>query len=81
MEKLIGPTVSFKELEGSPRVIVNAVDDHFHKVNAIRLDVIRSRKALHGNLDKLGQVLVSMAPEVEHDSLGELAPAYAIHCT
>lgn len=80
-EEFISPAMALKELQCCTGVIVDAIDDHLHEVNAIGLDFIGSSEALHGDLDKLGEVLVSVAAEIEHDGFGELAAADAVHGT
>lgn len=80
-EELICPAIGFQDTQGKQRVVVDGVDHHLHKVDAIGFDLkVTVVQDSHSDLDEIGYVLVDMAPKVEHDGFRQLATAYPFHC-
>jgi hypothetical protein len=68
-----------KDVERQSGVIVDAVDDNLHQVNAKRLDLwLVVGQDLHGEREELWDELIGVAAHVQHDDLSKLATADAV---
>ena len=68
-----------KDVERQSGVIVDAVDDNLHQVNAKRLDLwLVVGQDLHSEREELWDKFIGVAAHVEHDDLSKLATADAV---
>jgi hypothetical protein len=79
-EELVRPAVALEHMERERRVVVDAVDDDLHEMNAEGLDLgFIVGKDLHRKRKELWNVVIDMTTHVEHDDLSQLATANAVN--
>lgn len=81
-EELVCPTIALEDMESKSRVVVDAVDDDLHQVNAkgLNLRLIVSQH-LHSKRKELRDVVVDMTAHVKHDDLSKLATTDAVNAS
>jgi hypothetical protein len=78
-EELVGPTIALENLQGENGVVIDGVDDHFHQVDPVRLDLYLGRtQHTHRHVDESMDALVNVTPEAQHHCLSELAGADSV---
>lgn len=81
-EKLVGPIIGFQNLESQMGVVVDSIDHHLHKVDAVGSGFdFTVEDNSHCQVDEDGDIRINMTTEIEHQSFRELAAADPIDTT